>query len=79
MNTAQQELLRLHQTHAQVNMKEIQQKIKTCKIKANRQAATCHIPKCLSCCKKKAKKDDIIRNTVDPSHKTIATRDQTHP
>jgi hypothetical protein len=40
MNTAQQELLRLHETCAHVDMKVIQQQIKNCDIKANRQVAT---------------------------------------
>jgi hypothetical protein len=78
MNTAQQELLRLHETYAQADMKEIQQQIKNCNIKANRQVATCQIPKCLSCCEKKAKRDHI-RNTADLPHKMIANRAQTHP
>jgi hypothetical protein len=37
-------------------MKEIPQQIKNCEIKANRQVATCKLPKCLSCCKNKGKK-----------------------
>jgi hypothetical protein len=37
-------------------MKEIQQQIKNCNIKANRQVATCQIPKCLSCYENKGKK-----------------------
>jgi hypothetical protein len=49
LNTSQQELLCLHETYAHADMKEIQHKIKNCEIKANRQVATCHIPKCLSC------------------------------
>jgi hypothetical protein len=34
LNTAQQELLRLHETYAHAYMKEIQQQIKNCDIKA---------------------------------------------
>jgi hypothetical protein len=34
-------------------MREIQQQIKNCDIKAPRQVATCQIPKCLSCSKKR--------------------------
>jgi hypothetical protein len=33
LNTAQQELLRLHETYAHADMKEIQQEIKNCDIK----------------------------------------------
>jgi hypothetical protein len=56
LNTAQQELLRLHETYAHANMKEIQQTIKNRNIKANRQVTTCQIPKCLSSREKKGKK-----------------------
>jgi hypothetical protein len=49
-------MLRLHETYAQADMKEIQQQIKNCEIKANRQVATCHILKCLSCSENKGKK-----------------------
>jgi hypothetical protein len=56
LNTAQQELLRLHETYAHADMKEIQQQIKNCDIKANIQVTTCQIPKYLSCCKNKGKK-----------------------
>jgi hypothetical protein len=56
LNTAQQELVCLHETYAHADMKEIQQQIKNCDIKANRQVATCQIPKCLSCSKNKGKK-----------------------
>jgi hypothetical protein len=56
LNTAQQELLRIHETYAHADMKEIQQQIKNCDIKANRQVATCQIPKCLSCSENKGKK-----------------------
>jgi hypothetical protein len=45
LNTTQQELLRLHETYAHADMKEIQQKIKNCNLKAHMQVATCHIPK----------------------------------
>jgi hypothetical protein len=56
LNTAQQELLRLHETYAHADMKEIQQQIKNCVLKANRQVALCQIPKCLSCSENKGKK-----------------------
>jgi hypothetical protein len=56
LNTAQQELLRLHETYAHADMKEIQQQIKNCDIKAHSQVATCQIPKCLSCSENKGKK-----------------------
>jgi hypothetical protein len=56
LDTAQQELLRLHETYAHADMKEIQQQIKNCDIKANRNVATCQISKCLSCSKNKGKK-----------------------
>jgi hypothetical protein len=56
LSTAQQELLRLHETYAHADMKEIQQQIKNCDLKANRQVATCHIPTCLSCSENKGKK-----------------------
>jgi hypothetical protein len=39
-NTAQQVLLCLHETHAHTDMKEIQQKIKNCDIKATRQVVS---------------------------------------
>jgi hypothetical protein len=35
LNTSQQELLRLHETYAHADMREIQQQIKNCEIKAN--------------------------------------------
>jgi hypothetical protein len=43
LNIYQQEPLCLHETYAHAEMKEIQQKIKNCEIKANRQISTCHI------------------------------------
>jgi hypothetical protein len=55
LNTSQQELLRLHETYAHADTREIEQQIKNCEIKANRQVATCHIPKCLSCSENKGK------------------------
>jgi hypothetical protein len=48
LNTFQQELLQLHETYAQADMKDIEQKIKNCEIKANKQITTYHIPECLS-------------------------------
>jgi hypothetical protein len=56
LNTSQQELLRLHATYAHADMREIQQQIKNCDIKAHRQVATCQIPKCLSCSENKGNK-----------------------
>jgi hypothetical protein len=56
LNTSQQELLRLHETYAHADMLEIKQQIKNFEIKANRQVATCQIPKCLSCSENKGKK-----------------------
>jgi hypothetical protein len=53
LNTAQQELLRFHETYAHAEMKEIQQQIKNCDTKANIQVATFQIPKCLSCYQKR--------------------------
>jgi hypothetical protein len=77
LNTAQQELLRLHETYTHADMKEIQQQIKNCDLKANRQVATCQIPKCLSCSKKKARKDHTP-NIVDPSQQATLDRALTH-
>jgi hypothetical protein len=48
--------LRLHETYAHADMREIQQKIKNCDITEPRQGATCQIPKCLSCSENKGKK-----------------------
>jgi hypothetical protein len=56
LNTSQQELLRLHETFAHADMKEIQRQIKNCEIKANRQVTTCQISKCLSCSENKGEK-----------------------
>jgi hypothetical protein len=73
MNTSQQELLRLHETYAHADMKEIQQQIKNCEIKANRHVATCHIPKCLSCSKNKGKKRS------HKQHHGSITQNDNHP
>jgi hypothetical protein len=54
-------------------MKEIQQQIKNCEIKANRQVATYHIPKCLSCSKNKGKKGS------HKQHSGSITQDDNHP
>jgi hypothetical protein len=54
-------------------MKEIQQHIKNCEIKANRQVATCHIPKCLSCSENKGKKRS------HKQHRGSITQDDNHP
>jgi hypothetical protein len=73
MNTSQQELLRLHEIYAHADMKEIQQQIKNCEIKANRQVATCHIPKCLSCSENKGKKRS------HKQHRGSITQDDSNP
>jgi hypothetical protein len=73
LNTSQQELLRLHETYAHADMKEIQQQIKNCEIKANRQVATCNIPKCLSCSENKGKKRS------HKQHRGSITQDDNHP
>jgi hypothetical protein len=56
LNTAQQELLHLHETYTHADMKEIQQQIKNCDLKANIEVAIFQIPKCLSCSENKVKK-----------------------
>jgi hypothetical protein len=56
LNTAQQELLHLHETYAHADMKEIQQQIKSCDLKSNRQVSICQISKCLSSSENKGKK-----------------------
>jgi hypothetical protein len=48
--------VRLHEAYAHADMKEIQQHINKCNLKANRQVATCQIPKCLSFSENKGKK-----------------------
>jgi hypothetical protein len=48
LNISQHKLLGLHETYPQADMREIQQQIKNCEIKAHRQVTTCQIPKCLS-------------------------------
>jgi hypothetical protein len=45
----------LYEACAHADIKEIQQKIKNCDIKATRQVVLCKIPKCLSCCENKDK------------------------
>jgi hypothetical protein len=54
-------------------MREIQQKIKNCEIKAHRQVATCQIPKCLSCSENKGKK------RPHKQHRGSITKDESHP
>jgi hypothetical protein len=54
-------------------MKEIQQQIKDCDIKANRQVAICHISKCLSCCENKGKKRSHKK------HRGSITQDDSQP
>jgi hypothetical protein len=73
MNTPQQELLRLHETYAHADMIEIQQQIENCEIKANRQVATCQIPKSLSCSKNKGKKRS------HKQHRGSITHDDNYP
>jgi hypothetical protein len=95
LNTAQQELLRLHESYAHADMKEIQQQIEDCEIKANRQVMICHIPKCLSCCENKGKKrshkkhrGSITQDDIQPGSNTsidqvdaahLETQRITHP
>jgi hypothetical protein len=73
LNTSQQELLRLHETDTHTDMKEIQQKIKNCEIKANRRVSTCHIPKGLSCSENKGKKRS------HKQHRGSITQNDNHP
>jgi hypothetical protein len=73
MNTSQQELLRLHETYAHADMKEIQQQIKNCEIKANRQVSTWHITQCLSCSENKGKKRSRKQ------HRGSITQNDNHP
>jgi hypothetical protein len=73
LNISQQELLRLHETYAHADMQEIQQQIKNCEIKAHRQVATCHIPKCLSCSENKGNK------RPHKQHRGSITQDDHHP
>jgi hypothetical protein len=73
LNTSQQELLRLHETYAHADIKEKQQQIKNCEIKAKRQVATCHIPKCLSCSENKGKKRS------HKQHRRSITQNNNHP
>jgi hypothetical protein len=47
LNTAQQELIHLHETYAHADMKETQQQIKNCDLKANKEVAIFQIPKCI--------------------------------
>jgi hypothetical protein len=54
-------------------MREIQQKIKNCEIKAPRQVATCQIPKYLSCSENKGKKRS------HKQHRGSITQDDHHP
>jgi hypothetical protein len=73
INTSQQELVRLHETYAHADMREIQQQIKNCDITAPRQVATCQIPKCLSCSENKGKKRS------HKQHRGSITQDDHHP
>jgi hypothetical protein len=73
LNTSQQELLRLHETYAHTDMREIQQQIKNCDITAPRQVATCQIPKCISCSENKGKKRS------HKQHCGSITQDDHHP
>jgi hypothetical protein len=59
--------------YAHADMKEIKQHIKNCKIKANLQVATHHIPKCLSCSENKGKKRS------HKQHCGSITKDDNHP
>jgi hypothetical protein len=73
LNTAQQELLCLHETYAHADMKEIQQQIKKRDIKANIHVATFHLPKCLSCSENKGKKRSHKK------HRGSITQDDSQP
>jgi hypothetical protein len=73
LNTSQQELLRLYETYAHADMREIQQQIKNCDITAPIQVATCQIPKCLSCSENKGKKRS------HKQHHGSITQDDHHP
>jgi hypothetical protein len=73
LNTSQQELLRLHETYAHADMREIQQQIKNCDITAPRQVSTCQIPKCSSCSENKGKKRS------HKQHCGSITQDDHHP
>jgi hypothetical protein len=73
LNTSQQELVCLHETYAHADMREIQQQIKNCQIKAHIQVATCQIPKCLSCWKNKGNKRPYKQ------HRGSITKDDNHP
>jgi hypothetical protein len=54
-------------------MREIQQQIKDCEIKAHRQVATCQIPKLISCSENKGKK------ISHKQHRESITKDDNHP
>jgi hypothetical protein len=54
-------------------MQEIQQHIRNCEIKANRQVATCQIPQCLKCSEKKGKKRS------HKQHRGSITQDDNYP
>jgi hypothetical protein len=73
LNTSQQELLRLRETYAHADMREIQKQMKNCEIKAHRQVATCQIPKCLSCSENKGQK------TPHKQHRGSITKDDNQP
>jgi hypothetical protein len=73
LNTSKQELLRLHETYAHADMREIQQQIKNCEIKAHQQVATCQIPKCLSCL------ENIGKKRSHKQHCGSFTKDDNHP
>jgi hypothetical protein len=66
LNTSQQDLLRFHETYAHTDMREIQQQIKNCEIKAHRQVAT-------SCSENKGKKRS------HKQHRGSITKDDNHP
>jgi hypothetical protein len=72
LNTSQQEL-RLHETYAHADVKEIQHQIKNFKIKANRKVATCDIPTCISWSENKGKKRSHKK------HRGSITQNDSHP
>jgi hypothetical protein len=72
LNTAQQELLRLHETYAHADMKEILQQIKKCDLSLHdRYLNAYHVRKT------KARKDHTI-NIADPSQQTTNDQVLTH-
>jgi hypothetical protein len=76
LNTSQQELLCLHETYAHADMKEIQHKSKTVKLRQTYKSQHITYQNVSHAPKIKVKRDHL-NNTAGPSHKKIATRGQT--